>query len=56
MVGVHTIGRGTDEMMQMVAVAMKMGATKQDLDNAVAVHPVASEELVLMETNYVNTN
>ena len=52
-VGVHTIGRGTDEMMQTVAVAMKMRATKQDFDNAVALHPTASEELVLMDTKYV---
>ena len=39
-------------MMQTTAVAMKMGATKQDFDNTVAIHPTASEELVLMDTKY----
>jgi len=52
-VGVHGIGRGIDEMMQTTAVAMKMGASKQDFDNTVAIHPTASEELVLMDTKYV---
>jgi glutathione reductase (NADPH) len=32
---------------------MKMGASKQDFDNTVAIHPTASEELVLMDTKYV---
>jgi glutathione reductase (NADPH) len=52
-VGVHTIGRAADEMMQACAIAVKMGATKQDFDNTVAIHPTASEELVLMDTKYV---
>lgn len=52
-IGVHTIGRGVDEMMQACAIAVKMGASKQDFDNTVAIHPTASEELVLMETKYV---
>lgn len=47
-VGIHIIGLGCDEMIQGFAVAMKMGATKQDLDNCVAIHPTASEELVLL--------
>lgn len=47
-IGIHTIGSGSDEMIQGFAVAVKMGATKQDLDNTVAIHPTASEELVLM--------
>jgi glutathione reductase (NADPH) len=47
-VGIHIIGNGCDEMIQGFAVAMKMGATKQDLDNCVAIHPTASEELVLL--------
>lgn len=47
-VGIHVIGRGADEMIQGFAVALKMGATKADLDATVAIHPTASEELVLM--------
>jgi glutathione reductase (NADPH) len=39
---------GADEMLQGFAVAMKMGATKADLDNCVAIHPTASEELVTL--------
>mmetsp|Transcript_30236 Transcript_30236/g.52239 ORF Transcript_30236/g.52239 Transcript_30236/m.52239 type:complete len:484 (+) Transcript_30236:58-1509(+) len=47
-VGIHVIGMGADEMMQGFGVAMKMGATKADLDACVAIHPTASEELVTM--------
>jgi len=47
-VGVHAIGKGVDEIMQPIAVAMKMGATKWDLDNTMAIHPTAGEEFVLM--------
>jgi len=47
-VGLHIIGISADEMLQGFAVAMKMGATKADFDNAVAIHPTASEELVTM--------
>jgi glutathione reductase (NADPH) len=47
-VGVHIIGPGADEMLQGFSVALKMGATKSDLDNTVAIHPTAAEELVTM--------
>jgi glutathione reductase (NADPH) len=47
-VGCHVIGRGADEMIQGFAVAIKMGATKADFDNTVAIHPTAGEEMVLM--------
>eukprot|EP00300_Choanocystis_sp_HF-7_P036490 c52344_g1_i1.p1 GENE.c52344_g1_i1~~c52344_g1_i1.p1 ORF type:complete len:486 (-),score=133.03 c52344_g1_i1:61-1518(-) len=47
-VGVHVVGMGADEMMQGFGVAVKMGATKKDLDSSVAIHPTASEELVTM--------
>ncbi|MEZ4871173.1 MAG: hypothetical protein R2827_02795 [Bdellovibrionales bacterium] len=47
-VGLHGIGLGVDEMLQGFAVAVKMGATKKDLDNTVAIHPTASEEFVTM--------
>ena len=47
-VGCHLIGMGVDEMLQAVGVAIKMGATKADFDNCVAIHPTSSEELVLL--------
>jgi glutathione reductase (NADPH) len=47
-VGVHVIGEGADEMMQGFAVAVRMGATKRDFDDTVAIHPTAAEELVTM--------
>lgn len=47
-VGIHIIGKGADEMLQGFGVAIKMGATKKDFDNVVAIHPTSSEELVTM--------
>jgi glutathione reductase (NADPH) len=47
-VGIHIIGLGADEMLQGFAVALKMGATKADFDNTVAIHPTSAEELVTM--------
>ena len=47
-VGCHVIGDGADEMMQGFAVAMRMGATKRDFDDTVAIHPTSAEELVTM--------
>jgi len=47
-VGVHIIGLGSDEIMQGFGVAVKMGATKQDLDDTVAIHPTSAEELVTL--------
>lgn len=47
-VGVHLIGMAADEMLQGFGVAVRMGATKADFDNCVAIHPTASEELVTM--------
>lgn len=47
-VGCHIIGLGADEMLQGFAVAIKMGATKKDFDNTVAIHPTSAEELVTM--------
>jgi len=48
-VGAQLIGRGADEILQTLATAMKMGATKKDIDSTVAIHPTASEEIVLMD-------
>lgn len=47
-VGIHLIGPTVDEMLQGFAVAVKMGARKQDFDDTVALHPTAAEELVTM--------
>lgn len=47
-VGIHGIGSGMDEILQGFAVALKMGATKRDFDNTVAIHPTAAEEFVTM--------
>ncbi|MDD7806073.1 MAG: glutathione-disulfide reductase [Endozoicomonas sp. (ex Botrylloides leachii)] len=47
-VGIHCIGHGSDEMLQGFAVALKMGATKADFDNTVAIHPTSAEEFVTM--------
>jgi glutathione reductase (NADPH) len=47
-VGCHVIGTGADEMLQGFAVAIRMGATKRDFDDTVAIHPTSAEELVTM--------
>ncbi len=48
-VGIHIIGDNADEMLQGFAVAVKMGATKADFDNTIAIHPSSAEELVTMK-------
>jgi len=47
-VGCHLIGDGVEEMLQGFAVAIRMGATKKDFDDTVAIHPTSAEELVTM--------
>ncbi|KAL7415919.1 hypothetical protein BDY24DRAFT_380508 [Mrakia frigida] len=47
--GIHLVGEGSDEMLQGFAVAVKMGATKHDLDDTVAIHPTSAEELVTLK-------
>ena len=47
-VGCHIVGLGADEMLQGFAVAIRMGATKADFDDTVAIHPTGAEELVTM--------
>lgn len=46
--GCHIIGLGADEMLQGFAVAIRMGATKSDFDDTIAIHPTSAEELVTM--------
>ncbi|NIR28262.1 MAG: glutathione-disulfide reductase [Gammaproteobacteria bacterium] len=47
-VGCHIIGIDADEMLQGFAVAVRMGATKADFDDTVAIHPTSAEELVTL--------
>jgi len=47
-VGCHMIGEAADEVIQGFAVAIRMGATKADFDDTVAIHPTAAEELVTL--------
>ena len=46
--GCHIFGPGADEILQGFAVAIRMGATKRDLDDTVAIHPTLAEELVTL--------
>ncbi len=48
-IGCHIIGPAAGEMIQLAGIAVKMGATKEDFDRTVAVHPTAAEELVTMK-------
>jgi glutathione reductase (NADPH) len=48
--GCHIVAPGAGEMIQLAGIAIKMGATKEDFDRTVAVHPTMSEELVTMKT------
>ncbi len=47
-VGCHIFGPGADEILQGFAVAIRMGATKRDFDDTVAIHPTLAEELVTL--------
>ena len=47
-VGCHLFGDGADEMLQGFAVAIRMGATKKEFDDTIAIHPTGAEELVTM--------
>ncbi|KAI5862414.1 hypothetical protein GGS23DRAFT_605705 [Durotheca rogersii] len=48
-VGLHIMGLGSGEMLQGFGVAVKMGATKKDLDACIAIHPTSAEELVTLK-------
>lgn len=49
-VGCHAATDGAGEMVQGMAIAMKMGATKADFDNTIGIHPTSAEEMVTMRT------
>ena len=51
--GCHILGPDAGEIVQSVAIAMKMGATKADFDRTMALHPSAAEELVTMRDKWV---
>jgi glutathione reductase (NADPH) len=48
--GLHICGEGAAEMVQLAAIAIKMGATKADFDRTVALHPSAAEEIVTLKS------
>jgi len=48
--GCHIVAPGAGEMIQLAGIAVKMGATKEEFDRTVAVHPTMSEELVTLKT------
>ena len=52
-VGCHILGPDAAEMVQAVAIAMRMGATKADFDRTMALHPSAAEELVTLREKWV---
>ncbi len=47
--GLHVIGDGADELLQGFAVAVRMGATKSDFDETIAIHPTTAEEIVTLK-------
>jgi glutathione reductase (NADPH) len=53
LLGCHIVGPDAPEMIQMAAIALKMGATKAQWDSTCAVHPTAAEELVTMREKYI---
>ena len=52
--GIHLLGSDSAEMVQLVAIPLKMGATKAQFDQTMAVHPTAAEELVTLREKYVS--
>lgn len=52
--GVHMVGPDAAEILQGIAIAVKMGATKADFDATIGIHPSAAEEFVTMRTARVS--
>jgi len=52
-VGVHLLGPDSAEIAQMAAIALRMGATKSDFDQTMALHPSAAEELVTLREKWI---
>jgi glutathione reductase (NADPH) len=51
-VGCHIVGPDSPEMIQMAAIAVKMGVTKSQWDSTCALHPTVAEEIVTMREKY----
>jgi glutathione reductase (NADPH) len=47
-VGAHMIGADAGEIIQGVAIAVKLGATKTQFDATIGIHPTAAEEFVTL--------
>jgi glutathione reductase (NADPH) len=52
-VGCHIVGPDSPEMIQLAAIAIKMGVTKSQWDDTCALHPTAAEELVTLREKFV---
>ena len=52
-VGCHVLGEDAAEIIQMAAIALRLGATKADFDNTMALHPTSAEELVTMRERWI---
>ena len=48
--GAHMLGEDAPELIQGIAIALVMGATKADFDRTIGIHPTAAEEFVTMRT------
>ncbi len=48
--GAHMLGEDAPEIMQGIAIAVAMGATKADFDRTIGIHPTAAEEFVTLRT------
>jgi glutathione reductase (NADPH) len=51
-IGLHGCGRGIDEFLQGFGVAIRMGVTRKDFSNAVAIHPTAAESVILIDPKF----
>ncbi len=54
--GVHLMGDGASEMIQMVGIALTVGATKADFDRTIALHPSTAEELVTLRVKHASSD
>lgn len=52
-IGCHMLGEGAAEIIQMAAIALRLGATKADFDATIALHPTAAEEFVTMREKWI---
>jgi glutathione reductase (NADPH) len=52
-VGCHVLGEDAAEIIQMAAIALRLGATKADFDNTMALHPTSAEEFVTMREKWI---